>query len=192
LTEADLINAFKRGDRGAFNDLVRLWHPRIYNFVLRYAGDRDEAADLAQQTFIRAYSALSKLENPEKSSTWIYQIALNASRDAGRTRQRRPTVDVDDENIAAALGDDVLSRPDAVAHERDVRDLLNRALQTLPEEQRVVVIMKEYEGLKLREIADALDVSINTVKSRLYRVFESLKHLFELCCITEEMLRYDA
>ncbi len=124
MTETYLIDAFLQGDKAAFNDLVRLWHTRIYNFVLRYVGDRDEASDLAQQTFIRAYTGLARLEDPDSFSTWIYRIAMNACRDAGRARQRRVMVDAEDEAVAVELQANPATRPDATTQAGELRDLL--------------------------------------------------------------------
>ena len=82
--------------------------------------------------------------------------------------------------------------PDASAHQRNLRDVLHRALQEIPEEQRVVVIMKEYQGLKFREIAEALELPINTVKSRVYYGLKALRKLFGEWNVTEEVVWYDA
>lgn len=89
------------------------------------------------------------------------------------------------------LADNAANRPDASAHRQDVRHLLEKALGSIPEEQRVVVVMKEYQGLKFTEIADALQVPINTVKSRMYYGLSALKKLFDQWNIDQEMLRYD-
>ena len=85
MTDEALIIAFLNGDTDAFNTLVTRWRKPIYNFVLRYAADRDSAEDLTQQTFIRAYQGLRKLDKPTRFSSWLYRIALNAARDVGRS-----------------------------------------------------------------------------------------------------------
>ena len=173
MTDAQLVARFVDGDPSAFNILARRWQGPIYNFILRYAGCRDEARDLCQKTFINAYRSLHRLRDPERLSSWLYQIAMNAARDAARSRSLHPTMSLDEyaeehpEGLGA-MADDERNRPDAAAQDRNVRDLLNEALQSIPEEQRVVVVMKEYQGLKFTEIAEALQVPINTVKSRMY------------------------
>ncbi len=185
MNDAELIAQFRAGQIAAFNTLVKRWECPIYNFVLRYVGNRDDARDLCQQTFIRAYKSMRRLRDPDKFTSWIYQIALNACRDAGR---RRSLVSLD--TLATPIAD-TSSPPDALIHEQSVRDLLNRALQNLPEEQRVVIIMKEYQGLKFTEISETLKVPINTVKSRMYYGLSALKKIFDRWHISEDMVRYE-
>ncbi|MCZ6633441.1 MAG: sigma-70 family RNA polymerase sigma factor [bacterium] len=196
MTDAELITRFLSGQITAFNTLVKRWERPIYNFILRYVGNREETRDLSQQTFIRAYKSLKRLRDPEKFSTWLYQIALNSCRDAARSRSRRPlSLDALQENGVDDLPELATSpthHPDAFAHAQNVRDLLNRALQSIPEEQRVVVIMKEYQGLKFTEIADALSVPLNTVKSRMYYGLSALKKIFDQWNLDEEMVRYES
>ena len=192
VTDEALIIAFLNGDTQAFNTLVTRWQKPIYNFVLRYASDPDNADDLTQQTFIRAYQGLRKLDKPTRFSSWLYRIALNAARDAGRANQRHSMVSTSDEAVSNELRVPSYSHPDQLAHRRDLRDVLSRALQEIPEEQRVVVIMKEYQGLKFREIADVMELPINTVKSRLYYGLKTLRKLFEQWNVTKEVVWYDA
>ncbi|MDA0746671.1 MAG: sigma-70 family RNA polymerase sigma factor [bacterium] len=195
MTDAELVARFLAGDVGAFNTLVRRWERPAYNFILRYAGNREEARDLCQKTFIRVHKNLRRLRDREKFSTWFYQVALNTCRDAARSRQRHPTCSLDGmEEVDLGTVSEMVSssiQPDAVAHNLGVRELLNRALQAIPEEQRVVVVMKEYQGLKFVEIAEVLEVPLNTVKSRMYYGLNALRKLFEQWQIDEEMVRYD-
>ena len=192
MTDEALIIRFLNGDTEAFNLLVNRWQKPIYNFVLRYAACPDSANDLTQQAFIRAYRGLSKLDNPSRFSSWLYRIAMNAARDAGRARQRHVMVSTSDEAVANELKIPEFEHPDASAHRRNLRDVLHRALQEIPEEQRVVIIMKEYQGLKFREIAETMELPINTVKSRLYYGLKGLRKLFEQWNVTEEVVWYDA
>ncbi len=172
MSDADLILRFKAGQHQAFNILVWRWQGRLYLFALRYSGDAEEARDLCQQSFIRAYGQLHRLRDPECFSTWLYQIAANLCRD--HLRQRKPHVSLDAYEEASTRPHPALCQA-ADAHQDELRELLNRALQTLPEEQRVVVVLKEYEGLKFREIAEVLNASVNTVKSRLYYGLKALR-----------------
>ena len=128
MNDAALIAQFQAGHTAAFNTLVKRWECPIYNFVLRYAGNRDDACDLCQQTFIRAYKSLRRLRDPDKFTAWIYQIALNACRDAAR---RRELISLDALWESPPIAD-TGARPDDRAHEQSVRDLINRALQHLP------------------------------------------------------------
>ena len=175
MSDADLILRFRAGQHQAFNALVWRWQGRLYRFALRYSGDSEEARDLCQQSFIRAYRQLHRLRDPERFSTWLYQIAANLCRD--HLRQRVQHVSLDAYEEVGARPHPALCRA-ADMDKVELRDLLNRALQTLPEEQRVVVVLKEYEGLKFREIAEVLDAPINTVKSRLYYGLKALRKTF--------------
>lgn len=191
MTDAELLNQFNTGQTASFNLLVKRWECPIYNFILRYIGDTDEARDLCQKTFIRAYRNLPKLREPEKFTAWIYQIALNTCKDESR---KRPLLSFDtlQETADPTLPTTTPATfPDAMAHQQNVRDILNRALQTLPEEQRVVIIMKEYQGLKFTEIADTLKTPVNTIKSRMYYGLSALKKTFDQWHITEDMMRYE-
>ena len=185
MSDADLILRFRAGQRQAFNTLVWRWQGRLYRFALRYSGDCEEARDLCQQSFVRAYSQLHRLRDPERFSTWLYQIAANLCRDHLRRRAKHVSLDAYEE---ASGNPHPLLCQGGDMREGELRDLLNRALQTLPEEQREVVVLKEYEGLKFREIADVLDVPINTVKSRLYYGLKALRKTFNQWDIDEDVL----
>ncbi|MCH8019230.1 sigma-70 family RNA polymerase sigma factor [candidate division KSB1 bacterium] len=199
MTDSELIGKFLTGDVNAFNTLVWRWEKSVYNFILRYIGDREESQDICQKTFIRVYRKLNRLRDTEKFSTWLYQIAINICRDEIKSRSRRKTYSLDhlQENSNGAqagvlnLTTDSKSEPEEQAHKRDVSDLIGRALQTLPEEQRVVIIMKEYQGLKFTEIADILETSVNTAKSRMYYGIAALRKIFMQWEISKESLRYE-
>ena len=185
MSDADLILHFKAGQRQAFNALVWRWQGRLYRFALRYSGDAEDARDLCQQSFIRAYRQLHRLRDPERFSTWLYQIAANLCRD--HLRQRVQHVSLDAYEETSDRPHPALSQA-ADMDKVELRDLLNRALQTLPEEQRVVVVLKEYEGLKFREIAEVLDAPVNTVKSRLYYGLKALRKTFNQWDIDQDGL----
>jgi RNA polymerase sigma-70 factor (ECF subfamily) len=186
------------GNIHAFNTLVWRWEKSVYNFTMRYIGDREAAKDVSQKTFIRVYQKLHGLREPDRFSTWLYQIAINICRDELKSRRRRDTVSLEDfrhnrngsekemlKNPADSL------HPESQANQRDLRELLALALQEVPEEQRVVIVMKEYQGLKFTEIAEILQTSVNTVKSRMYYGLAALRKVFKQWKIYEEMLKYE-
>jgi len=198
MTDAQLIIKFKNGDSNAFNTIVWRWQKRIFNFVLRYIGDREECFDICQQTFIRAYQNLHRLRDAERFSTWLYQIAINICRDEIRRRGRNRTFSLDGiiqndrhEKTLPVITNDSRDHPEAETQNGSLRELLNKAMQELPEEQRVVVIMKEYQGLKFVEIADVLETSVNTVKSRMYYGLSALRKILKQWQINEESIRYE-
>lgn len=199
MTDAELIRKVLAGRVNAFNTIVWRWEKSLYNFVLRYVGDQEEGRDICQKTFIRAYDNLSRLREPEKFSTWLYQIAVNICRDQLKKKKRHRLISLEglqqdrngNEEGLAVVERSGQTSPEAAAHNRDVGELIQRALQQIPENQRVVIIMKVYQGLKFTEIAEILKTSDNTAKSRMYYGLRALRQVFKKWNINEEMLRYE-
>jgi RNA polymerase sigma factor (sigma-70 family) len=175
-----LILRAQSGNDEAFNKLVSLWYKRIYNYAFKYAGSHDLAMDIAQNTFISVHRKIGQLREVGSFKTWLYRIAINCSHEEIRKQKRNSgmslsiTNDHDSEGREIEIEDDIRYQPDLKLQRQELADLIMESLQCLSEEQRMIVIMKEYEGLKFREIADALEISENTAKSRLYY---GLKHL---------------
>ena len=195
MNDADLIKRFAQGQHQAFNTLAWRWQSRLYNFILRYTGDAEEARDLCQQSFIRAYNNLHRLRDRERFATWLYQIAANICRDHLRRRKTHTSLDAYQEengqpHPALAQAENTPLSPAGHMHRSQLRDLLNDALQQLPAEQRVVVVLKEYQGLKFNEIAAVLDTPVNTVKSRLYNGLKTLRKTFDQWNLDEEQIGY--
>jgi RNA polymerase sigma-70 factor, ECF subfamily len=175
-TDEELVEAFQQGDRSAFDILVQRWERKIRSALYRLVGSHDEARDLAQEAFLKSYRALGSFKLEARFSSWLYQIALNAARDRLRRRRTRHDVSLDSLEETA---DRPLGRPDPSAldlvESRDLSRLVAAAVAELPEEQREVVVLKEYQGLTFAEIAEALDVPLSTVKTRLYRGLGQLR-----------------
>ena len=175
-----LILQAQSGNEQAFNKLVSLWYKRIYNYAYKYAGSHDIAMDIAQNTFIAVHHKIDQLRDVNSFKSWLYRIAINCGHEELRKQKRisgislDSTINEDGEERKIEIEDDLRYQPDAKLQRQELAELIMSSLQTLSEEQRLVVIMKEYEGLKFREIAEALDISENTAKSRLYY---GLKHL---------------
>jgi RNA polymerase sigma-70 factor (ECF subfamily) len=197
MDDQSLIERFLSGDVAAFNTLVWRWEKPIYNFAYRYVGSSEVARDVTQQTFIRAYTSLGRLKNRAHFSTWLHQIALNLSRD--ELRRKRPMLSVEEvrsdgddcQLLAAELADNPQHRPDATAHNSHLAEVLKRAILSLPEEQRLVIIMKHYQGLKFTEIAEVVAAPVNTVKARLYRGLTTLRHILERWGFAPEVLEHE-
>lgn len=150
------------GDIEAFNLLVRRWEKPIYNFILRMIGDRDEAMDLCQDSFMKAYRELSTLKDKDRFSAWLYRIAHNCCYSRLRRDQGKTFIELLPDSHSA-------SSP------VEIQLAVTKALQQLPEDQREVVVLKVYHRLKFDEIAAIQDAPVSTVKSRLYMAFEKLK-----------------
>lgn len=191
MTDAELVHNFCNGDTQAFNVLVERWQHRIHRLAYRYFTSHDEAMEITQKTFIKAYKRLHSLDNAEKFAPWIYRIAnnlcLDETRRAGRRKSTRLEA-VTTERIANSLA----ANPEHHLQHNELGLLLQQALEKLPPEQRIVVILKEYEELTFREIAEVLEEPENTVKSRMYYGLKKLRAIFDQWNINMEELNYES
>jgi len=195
IKHSDLLirNAIK-GNEKAFSQLMNLWYKRIYNFCFKYFGNHDMAMETTQKTFISVHKAIGKLNEPESFKSWIYQIASNKCREEDRKNKRRSWLSIfqrQEENDTKVMQlehhtDDGFYNPDRVIEEKEMENIVMNCLHQIPEEQRVIVIMKEYEGLKFREIAVSLSITESTAKSRLYYGLKAMKKQLELRNIYKE------
>lgn len=196
MTDVELINEFLNGNVNAFNQLVTRWEKPMFNFIYRNISNEEIAKDVCQKTFIRVYMKINKLKNPHKFSSWIYRIALNLCRDEHRKNKKRNHISCDQKNeeqqyTPVQLTADENNSPDKILDKKQIENLLEEQLQKIPEEQRVVIIMKQYQGLKFREIADILGKPVNTIKSRLYYGLNALKNNFKKAELTKEVFFHE-
>jgi RNA polymerase sigma-70 factor, ECF subfamily len=170
-SDEELVSRSIGGDVESFNQLVLRWERPIYALAYRVIGREEDARDVCQETFLRAFRALGGFRGQAKFSSWLYRIALNLCRDWVRRQRRTPVVqlpeDVDIVELAAAREpsepiEDVLER-------HDLTRKVEKAMAKLPEEQRTAIILKEYHGLTFQEIADLAGCPLSTVKTRLYQ-----------------------
>jgi RNA polymerase sigma-70 factor, ECF subfamily len=174
-SDEELVEACQAGEASAFDVLVARWEDRIRGAAYRFLASDEEARDVAQEAFLKAYQAISTFKREARFSSWLYQIATNLCRDRLRRRKTRATVSLE------SLEEDgpvmVETRPGAHERllERDLARAVRRAIDALPLEQREVVILKEYQDLTFLEIAQALEVPVSTVKTRLYRGLGQLR-----------------
>jgi RNA polymerase sigma-70 factor, ECF subfamily len=170
-TDEELVARSVGGDADSFNELVLRWERPIYALAYRTIGREEDARDVCQETFLRAFRALPGFRGQAKFSSWLYRIALNLCRDWIRRERRAPIVqapeDVDLVELAAAV-EPSESIEDLVAR-RDMVQSVERAMALLPEEQRTAIVLKEYHGLTFQEIADLMSCPLSTVKTRLYQ-----------------------
>jgi RNA polymerase sigma-70 factor (ECF subfamily) len=171
--ERRAIEDAQRGDVASFNTLVRLYEGRVYNVCYRMLGDADSAADAAQDAFLSAFRNLRSFRGGSFRS-WMLRIATNTCYDVLRARKRRPStsldIDTDDESDHSPLQiADAGESPDDFALRRELAAAIQESLGMLPEEQRVVVILSDIEGLAYEEIAQITNANLGTVKSRLSR-----------------------
>ncbi|MEL7002718.1 MAG: RNA polymerase sigma factor [Bacteroidota bacterium] len=182
------------GNKRAQGKLVSLWYKRVYNFSFKYFADHDLATEISQKTFISMYRNISRLQSADSFKAWIYRIVTNYCHEETRRQKRknkRSEVDIESEEIEGKQAVELQYNPEKQFKKNELSELLLEALNTLAPEQKEVVIMKEYEGLKFREIADILQLSENTVKSRLYYGLKSLKKILTRRNITKETVDYE-
>jgi RNA polymerase sigma-70 factor (ECF subfamily) len=170
-TDEELVELAQRGDEDSFNQLVLRWERPIYALAYRTLGREDDARDVCQEAFLRAYRALRGFKGQAKFSSWLYRITLNLCRDWMRKQRRTPVSQVPE---GLELSDLAGEAPDAVSVEdlvarREMSAAVSRVMAMLPEEQRTAIILKEYHGLTFQEIADMLGCPLSTVKTRLYQ-----------------------
>src|SRR6476469_3073458 len=170
-TDEELVARSQGGDMDSFNQLVVRWERPIYALAYRTIGREEDARDVCQETFLRAFRALPGFRGQAKFSSWLYRIALNLCRDWIRKERRVPVVQAPegvDLMDLAAEAEPSESIEDLVAR-KDLTALVERAMARLPEEQRTAIVLKEYHGLTFQEIADLVGCPLSTVKTRVYQ-----------------------
>ena len=180
-TDEDLVARSRGGDLDSFNQLILRWERPIYALAYRVIGREEDARDVCQETFLRAFRALPGFKGQAKFSSWLYRIALNLCRDWIRRQRRAPTVQfsegVDPVEVAAAQGP-VESIEDLVSR-RELTAVIEEAMALLPEEQRTAIVLKEYHDMTFQEIADLQGCPLSTVKTRLYQGLSVLRRNLE-------------
>ena len=176
--EAAIINAVLDGDSNAYELLVREYEKNVYNLALRMTGNSEDAYDMSQEAFIKAYNSLSSFRGDSKFSVWLYRIVSNVCLDFLRSRNRRATVSLSVENdegeeVELDIADEA-SSPQALLDRSLTRDAVRRGLQALPPDHREILLLREIQGLSYDEIAESLDLEVGTVKSRIFRARKKL------------------
>jgi RNA polymerase sigma factor (sigma-70 family) len=193
-----LIVRARQGDQNAQGKLVQLWYKRIYNFGYKFFLDHDMAMEVSQKTFISMCRNLAGLQDTSRFKSWLYKIAVNYCREEARKTKNSRSLSFDvvwnreaDESPTWEGSAQRLDNPQRQLEQVELSDILQEALCELSGEQREVVIMKEYEGLKFREIAEVLNISENTVKSRMYYGLDGLRKILEKKNINKDTIGYE-
>ena len=168
--DADLIARARRGDVEAYNLLISRWEKRVYNYLLRLVGNREDALDLSQDVFLKAYQNLRKLEEPERFAPWLYRIAHNEA--YSMFRKRRPESDSGTEPEAVEVE---ITIAGSGVFPIELSLAVTSALERLSPDQREAVVLKIYQGFKFEEMAEILGCPVSTAKSRLYTALDLLK-----------------
>jgi len=179
--------AFQRGDDGAFNQLVTRFQSRIVSLAYRYLGSSADAEDLAQEVFLRVYRAREKYEPRARFTTWIYRVTVNTSLNYLRGRRVRRVVSAEmpaaagdgERDVADRFADDAAPSPPAELERKELHHILRETVESLPDRQRVAILLNKYEGLSYEETAAAMELSLPATKSLLTRARVNLKERLE-------------
>ncbi len=175
-----LVDRCKQGENGAFDDLIRRYERKVYNFAYRLCGNYDEANDIASDTFVRVYNALGNFRGDSSFITWLFRIVTNVYLDEKKRQRSKPTQSLHEiieleESIVQRQIEDPSPSPAQQFEKMERNELLQSAITSLPEYQRLMIVMYHTENKSYEEIAVILDLPIGTVKSRLNRARLSLR-----------------
>ena len=180
-SDAPLVERAVAGDHKAFELLVIKYQRRIQRLIGRMVRDVDLVEDIAQETFIRAYRALAQFRGDAQFYTWLYRIAVNTAKKFLMDLKRNPTVSEnsfksDDDDETSPVENELTSSetPDAVLASKEIAQIINAALEALPEELRQAITLREIEGLSYEEISEVMSCPIGTVRSRIFRAREAI------------------
>jgi RNA polymerase sigma-70 factor (ECF subfamily) len=175
--DRELIEAAQQGITQAFDVLVLRYKSRVFTLVYHWTKNYDDALDVTQETFIRAYLALPKWKPQASWYTWLYRIAYNLSVDhhRARTRRRTESLDAPESAVSEPVTTDLSSRPDRMVEEKERAEIIGKAVDGLSGRQRDVFLLHHYGGLQVKEVADALDIAEGTAKIHLFRAVAKLR-----------------
>ena len=176
--DLELVARVQRGDKRAFDLLVLKYQHKVAKIISRFIYDQDEVLDVSQEAFIKAYRALPNFRGDSAFYTWIYRIAVNTAKNYLVSRGRRPpTNDIDSTEAEQIGGESCLKEydtPEQLIHKEQVEKVINQAITDLPDDLRMAVTLREYEGLSYEEIASVMDCPVGTVRSRIFRARDAI------------------
>ncbi|MCC6484466.1 MAG: sigma-70 family RNA polymerase sigma factor [Armatimonadetes bacterium] len=178
--EARLIERCKLRDAAAYNELYSLYERKMYNFALRMSGNPDDAEDIVQETFIRVFNAIQNFRGEANFSTWVFRIANNVFLDMRKKAKAHPQTSLQDaleleESEVTRQIEDPSPQPQDVAQQAELNRIMQRAINSLPDYQKTMVILYHTQNKSYEEIAEIMNLPIGTVKSRLNRARIALK-----------------
>ncbi|MBJ7591753.1 RNA polymerase sigma factor RpoE [Aeromonas veronii] len=178
LLDEQLVERVQRGDKAAFNLLVKKYQHKVVNLVARYVNNPGDVPDVAQEAFIKAYRALPTFRGESAFYTWLYRIAVNTAKNYLTSQGRRPpSSDVEADEAESYGGGEALqevSTPESLALTDEIKRTVFSAIEALPEDLRTAITLRELEGLSYEEIAEIMDCPVGTVRSRIFRAREAI------------------
>lgn len=173
-----LVERVQRGDKAAFDILVRKYQHKVVKLIARYVKDQHEVYDVAQEAFIKAYRALPKFRGDSAFYTWMYRIAINTAKNYLVAQGRRlPNVDIEAQDAEQFEGESALKEyatPESNLRRDEIQATIFRTIENLPDDLRTAIMLREIEGLSYEEIAEAMDCPVGTVRSRIFRAREAI------------------
>ena len=178
VSDRELVERVKRGERGAFDLLVLKYQHRIANLIARYVQDQSEVLDVTQEAFIKAYRAIPRFRGDSAFYTWLYRIAINTAKNHLAAQARRPQesgIDLTDaEQLAGGTELKEHVTPEGLALTEEIQQTVIAAIEALPEDLKVAISLRELEGLSYEDIARVMECPIGTVRSRIFRAREAV------------------
>jgi len=177
-TDKELVKRVQKGDKGAFDLLVLKYEQKIVNLVMRYVRDPEQALDISQEAFIKAYRALPRFRGDSAFYTWLYRIAVNTAKNYLAAQRRRPMdieLDLQEQEqygLHAKLKE--TDTPETVTMSHELQETLERAIESLPDDLRTAIILRELDGMSYEEIAQTMDCPVGTVRSRIFRARDAI------------------
>ncbi|CAM3510289.1 ECF RNA polymerase sigma-E factor [Vibrio aerogenes CECT 7868] len=179
LTDQVLIERIQNGDKQAFNLLVTKYQNKVCNLIARYVNNSGDVADVAQETFIKAYRAIPSFRGESAFYTWLYRIAVNTAKNYIVAQSRRPPAnDIDAEDAEYYENDNILkeiSNPENITLSKELKRAVFAAIDALPEDLKTAMTLRELDGLSYEEIAAVMDCPVGTVRSRIFRAREAVE-----------------
>ncbi|MFA7668590.1 MAG: RNA polymerase sigma factor RpoE [Burkholderiaceae bacterium] len=177
--DAELVARVQRGEKRAFDLLVLKYQRKIMRLLSRMIRDPSEIEDVTQEAFIKAYRALPQFRGDSAFYTWLYRIAINTARNWQAARSRRPVTSSLVETADGETFDEIdnltdISTPESVLASRQIAETVNAAMQSLPEDLRTAILLREIEGMSYEDIAQSMGCPIGTVRSRIFRAREAI------------------
>lgn len=177
-SDRKLVERVQKGDKGAFDLLVLKYQHKVVNLVMRYVRDPELSQDIAQEAFIKAYRALPRFRGDSAFYTWLYRIAVNTAKNHLAALRRRPMdieLDLQDPeqyDLHAKLKE--TDTPEGITLSNELRETVERAIAALPDDLRMAIVLREFEGMSYEEIAQTMECPVGTVRSRIFRARDAI------------------
>lgn len=188
IDDAILVTQCRDGDSAAFERLIIKYQDRIYNVILKISGNKDDAAELTQETFVKLLEKIDTFKGNSAFYTWLFRIAVNLTFNYCKRRAKVPMKSLDKTavegdgdavQLKAFLADKSEVDPAVIAQKKETGELIMKSLTRLEDDQRTVLVLRDIEGMAYAEIAETLDIELGTVKSRLSRARSNLRDILE-------------